>query len=84
MLRCGVARPRGYEPGAETVGVDGVDWFQRIGHRRVVWTAVGRSVRVQLRVPKFYRSQGGFLVDIGTVLKRTTTARSSPQPGTSP
>jgi hypothetical protein len=74
VLRCGVARPPGYQPGGQTVGVNGVTWFQRIGSHRVTWTAVGRPVRVQLRVPKSYESQGGFLVQVGSVVKRVVPA----------
>jgi hypothetical protein len=70
VLRCGVRRPPGYQTGAQTVGVNGVDWFQHIGRHRVTWTAVGRSPRVQLRVPKSYPSQGGFLVQLGKIVQR--------------
>jgi hypothetical protein len=76
ILRCGVRRPRGYQPGAQTVGVNGLDWFQHVGSRRVSWTLVKRTVRVQLRIPKSYESQGGFLVQIGRVAKQVVPARS--------
>ena len=72
VLRCGVPTPAGYDPNsASTAAVNGVDWFQQIFPRKVVWTAVRKSANVELTVPTSYDAQGGFLVDIGAAVAAT-------------
>jgi hypothetical protein len=72
VMRCGVPRPAHYEPGSkQTATVDGVDWFEQIGSTAVRWTAIRRSVNLELVVPKSYESQGGFLVELGAAVKQT-------------
>jgi hypothetical protein len=70
-MRCGVPRPAGYDPGsASTATVDGVRWYQVIGAHAVTWTAIRRTANVELRVPVSYEGQGGFLVELGRVLRK--------------
>jgi len=64
VLRCGVARPAGYNAAAETAVVDGVAWFQQVGSASVTWTLVGRGAYLDLRVPTRYPAQAGFLVGL--------------------
>jgi hypothetical protein len=64
VLRCGVARPAGYDPNGSVTVVNGVDWWQQIGKQAVVWTVVGRAAYVEVTVPKSYAEQGVFLVDL--------------------
>ncbi|HEX3707363.1 MAG TPA: DUF3515 family protein [Mycobacteriales bacterium] len=75
-LACGVPRPAGYSPtSSATLDVNGVRWFQKVGHDVVVWTAVrpgpapaGR-IYVALRVPTSYQASDGFLTALAEPLK---------------
>ena len=72
VMRCGVPRPAGYDPAsAQTATVDGVSWFQHIESTRVRWTAIRKTVNVELVVPRSYESQGGFLVELGAAIRQT-------------
>jgi hypothetical protein len=72
VLRCGVPRPVRYDPNSpSTAQVNGVDWFQQVQTKAVVWTAVRKTANVELTVPTSYDAQGGFLVDIGAAVAAT-------------
>jgi hypothetical protein len=72
VLRCGVPTPAGYNPDSvSTAAVNGVQWFQQVFPKRVVWTAVRKTANVELTVPTSYDAQGGFLVDIGAAVTAT-------------
>ena len=72
VMRCGVPRPAGYDPAsAQTATVDGVSWFQHIESTQVRWTAIRKTVNVELVVPRSYEAQGGFLVELGASIKKT-------------
>jgi hypothetical protein len=72
VLRCGVPTPHGYsESSPQTALVDNVAWFQQVQGDHVVWTAIRKSVNVELTVPTHYQAQGAFLVDIGSAISAT-------------
>ena len=72
VLRCGVGVPSGYSrTSAQTADVDGVPWFQQVGHEVVRWTAVRRGANIELAVPTSYDAQGGLLVELGAAIKAT-------------
>jgi hypothetical protein len=71
VLRCGVARPTGYDPASASVAtVNGVAWFEQVTAATVRWTAVRRDANVELVVPRHYAAQGGFLAELAAPLKR--------------
>ncbi len=70
VLRCGVARPAGYDPNGSVAVINGVSWWQQIGRNVVRWTAVGRAAYVELAVPTSYAAQGVFLVDLADPVKK--------------
>jgi hypothetical protein len=70
LLRCGVARPAGYDPAGSVTVINGVDWWQRLDGRVVRWTVVGRAAYAELAVPTSYAEQGVFLVDLAEPVKR--------------
>jgi hypothetical protein len=52
VLVCGVARPAGYSASSGLIQINGVAWYVDTSAKdTVVWTAVDRSVYVQVRVP---------------------------------
>jgi hypothetical protein len=70
VLRCGVPTPPGYSDSSPfTAQVNGVTWFQHVTGDVVVWTAIRKSVNVELTVPQHYEGQGAFLVDIGDAIR---------------
>jgi hypothetical protein len=70
VLRCGVPTPPGYSASSPfTAQVNGVTWFQHVSGDVVVWTAIRKSVNVELTVPQHYAGQGAFLVDIGDAIR---------------
>lgn len=76
VLTCGVQPPAGYSAtSSETTAVDGVTWFEQVGTKIVVWTAMrpgsghDHTVNVQLQAPTHYQDQGTFLVDLAQPLK---------------
>jgi hypothetical protein len=72
VLRCGVPTPAGYDANSpSTAAVNGVNWFQQVYPRLVVWTAVRKTANVELTVPTSYDAQGGFLVDVGSAVAAT-------------
>jgi hypothetical protein len=55
VLRCGVPRPAGYSLTAKNLfGINGVTWYVRQLGDRAVFTAVDRSVYVEVSVPLRY------------------------------
>jgi hypothetical protein len=71
VVRCGVSQPAGYDPTSpQAATVNGIAWFQQVGHDTVTWTAVRPGAAVELIVPRSYDAQGGFLVELGSAMKR--------------
>ncbi|HVQ86913.1 MAG TPA: DUF3515 domain-containing protein, partial [Actinomycetes bacterium] len=58
VLRCGVAEPASFEPTSEVTAVNGVDWFPEQRDNEYVFTTWGRTVRVELKVPRDYTPAG--------------------------
>jgi Protein of unknown function (DUF3515) len=57
VLRCGVPRPAGYSLTAKNLfGINGVTWYVQQLKDRAVFTAVDRSVYVEVSVPARYDS----------------------------
>ncbi len=72
VLRCGVAKPAGLGATSQLIEVDGVDWFLVERPAAYVFTTVGRSAYVEVRVPSSVdrSSATGPLVDLGQAVKR--------------
>jgi hypothetical protein len=51
VLRCGLATPPEFTATSETLGVDGVSWFQISGPDSMTWYTVDRPVTVALTLP---------------------------------
>lgn len=51
-LRCGVARPAGLTETSQVTEVEGVDWFLVERPAAYVFTTVGRTTHVEVRVPR--------------------------------
>ena len=64
VLRCGVSSPAAYEPTAELVEVNGVEWFPEELERGYRFTTFGRSAFVEVTVPDDYRPEVNALVDL--------------------
>jgi len=72
ILRCGLlATPSQL---GQLVTLDGVNWAPVVGKHEVTWTAVGRPVTVQVRVPRRYDSQALLLAELSPVIVRTLPA----------
>jgi hypothetical protein len=78
LLRCGVARPREFVVGAQTIVVNGVTWYPEPRGNQTVWTAVDRPVYVELTVPTGYSS--GPVAELSTEVARTLPAQPA-RPG---
>jgi hypothetical protein len=50
-LRCGVAKPAAYRPTSQVYDISGVRWFPVARGASTVWTALGRSVYVEVTAP---------------------------------
>ena len=73
VLRCGVPQPAGLTAVSQCTEVDGVGWFAQSRAKDVLFTTIGRSVNVELKVPNDYRPQANALVDVAAAVKATTT-----------
>ena len=72
LLRCGVARPRGFVVGVQTIVVNGVAWYPEPQGNLTVWTAVDRPVYVEVSVPAGYASAP--VAALSTAVGRTLSA----------
>ena len=74
VLRCGVPRPAAFKVGsANLVQINDVNWFVQEQGQRDLWTAVDRSVYVELSVPADEHSAPAAV--LSPVLARTLTER---------
>lgn len=79
VLRCGVARPAGFVLGAGLIQLDQVQWFvDDSDPDRTVWTAVDRSVYVEVAVPAGVDSAP--VLALSSLISATMPAQE-PQPG---
>lgn len=69
-LRCGVGQPDAYEPTAQLVTVNGVDWFPEEREDGYVFTTWGRVLYVEVMVPDAYTPEGNALVDLAPAIKQ--------------
>jgi hypothetical protein len=70
VLRCGVDRPAGLTATSQVVEVDGVEWFLTEPAPPYVFTTVGRSTYLQVRVPRSVPRSAATaaLVDLATAV----------------
>ena len=70
VLRCGVGRPTGLTATAQVLEVQGVEWFLTERPRAYVFTTVGRTAYVELRVPRSTPRERATapLVDLATAI----------------
>jgi hypothetical protein len=79
VLRCGVDRPAGFVAGAGLIQLNEVQWFvDDSDPDRTVWTAVDRSVYVELTVPTGIDSEPAILL---SPLITAALPAQEPQPG---
>jgi Protein of unknown function (DUF3515) len=74
VLRCGVPKPTGYSLSAKNLfGINGVTWYVQQEAGRSVFTAVDRTVYVEVSVPAAYDSAP--VAALSTVVGRALPAR---------
>jgi hypothetical protein len=69
LFRCGVAKPAGVTMTSMLAGINGIYWFideTQPGVR--IWTAIGRRVNVEMRIPTQHDPPQGPLVDIAAAI----------------
>ena len=77
VLRCGVPEPKGFTKYSTCQIANGVAWFipdvQITGEPvDITMTTVGRSVNVEVQLPKEYFPPAQAMVDLAPAIKRTT------------
>ena len=81
VLRCGVGRPAALTPTAETVDVDGVFFVYMTSKTQTVYTAIDRSVYVEVTIPAKQDDVLPPLADaIAAALPHPACAVGTPQP----
>jgi Protein of unknown function (DUF3515) len=79
VLVCGVDRPAGFVATSGLIQIDAVQWYVDDSDRdTVVWTAVDRSVYVQLSIPSSLDSAAA--TELSTLIAQTLPVQE-PQPG---
>jgi hypothetical protein len=79
VLICGVDRPAGFVATSGLIQIDAVQWFVDDSDPDAnVWTAVDRSVYVQLRIPSSLDSAAA--TELSTIIAQTLPVQA-PQPG---
>ncbi len=76
VLRCGVAKPAGFDKFSTCQETDGVGWFipehQITGSpTAIVMTTVGRAQNVEVRIPADYFPPAATMVDLAPAIKST-------------
>lgn len=78
QLRCGVSKPavltvgnEHYNPDADAVGVNGVDWFYEKRDDGARFTTVLRKAFVEVTVPGKYAPEVNALTDLADAVKKT-------------
>jgi hypothetical protein len=77
VLRCGVGKPKGYDPLTGCQTADGLDWYvpkdgmndQSVD---VVMTTIGRDPAIEVALPARYRPPVGAMVDLAAAIKAHT------------
>jgi hypothetical protein len=70
VLRCGVPPPPSLKPTSRCDVVDGVGWFSRQDEvHDWIFTTIGRTTNVELRVPSDYTPAADALVDVAGAVK---------------
>jgi hypothetical protein len=77
VLRCGVGKPKDYDPATGCQTVNGLDWYvpqkgmddQSVD---VVMTTLGREPAVQVTLPAQYRPPATAMVDLAAAIKAHT------------
>jgi hypothetical protein len=78
VLRCGVDKPSDFDETLGCQGANGIMWFvpSRVIDDQgadVLMTSIGRSTNVEVLVPVERRPPADEMIDIGSVLAKTTT-----------
>ncbi len=73
VLRCGVAKPAALRPTSPCPTINNVGWFPQEQQDAWVFTTIGRSTYVEVRVPKDYTPEADALVDLAPAIKQATT-----------
>jgi hypothetical protein len=70
VLRCGVPPPASLKPTSRCDVVDGVGWFSRQEQDQDwIFTTIGRTTSVELRVPTDYTPAADALIDVAGAVK---------------
>jgi hypothetical protein len=77
VLRCGVGRAKGFTRFSSCQETNGVDWFvpeDQLGDHpvEVLMTTIGRSPRIEVRVPASYWPPTAAMVDLAPTIKAHT------------
>ena len=77
VLRCGVGKPKGYDPVTGCQTVNGLDWYVPAAGMNdqsvdVVMTTIGRDPSVEVTLPAQYRPPATAMVDLGPAITAHT------------
>jgi hypothetical protein len=77
VLRCGVGKPKDYDPLTGCQTADGLDWYvPQAGMNDqsvdVVMTTIGRDPAIEVTLPARYRPPVGAMVDLAAAVKAHT------------
>lgn len=72
-LRCGVTRPEALQPTSRCDDVDGIGWFTEERDEATLFTTIGRTPAVSVRVPATVEPAAGALIDLADLVRDRTT-----------
>ena len=83
-VRCGVGTPEGFSPTATCLEVDGIGWYAPqeqldAASGDLTLTTIGRSPRVEVRVPRAYLPPATVLADLADAVQQGTRRTGSCQ-----
>jgi len=78
VLRCGVGPPPELTATSQLSTVNDVDWSTDEQPTRRVWTTFGRSVNVEVSVPRSHQPAVGPVVDLAAAIKATDPTVAPP------
>ncbi|MGH3448562.1 MAG: DUF3515 domain-containing protein [Nocardioidaceae bacterium] len=73
VLRCGVGRPAGLRRDSRCPTINNVGWLAHHTDDGWLFTTIGRSAYVEVRVPADYQPASDALVDLAAVIKAQTS-----------
>lgn len=75
IVRCGVGKPEKLRPTSKLAVVNDVEWLPETQRSPLRYTAVHRTARVELLLPREYGVPADALVDLAAPIKETIPER---------